>query len=100
MSFGDKLAMQTLFGGRQDRPGRAFGSILARLDAPGACQDRLWGGFWASKTRPERVPERPWSGFERMKPPKIDFSTIFRRFYSIFRRFSDAFSSIFRTSFV
>ena len=59
MIFGDKLALQTLFGGRQDRPGRAFARILARLDAPGACQEQLWSGLWASKTRPERVPGHP-----------------------------------------
>ena len=76
-------------------PGDAFGRLLAALGAPRAPQDRLWGGIWASKSRPERVRTRPRNGLGRPNRPKIDFSTICCRFWSNFRRFSNDCSPIF-----
>ena len=58
-------------------------------------EDRSWGLFWASRTRPKRVLARSRNGFERPKPPKINFASIFRRFGLRFRRYSKDFSSNF-----
>ena len=82
-------------GASAERSRDAFGRILAALGSPGAPQDRPLGGIWPSTSRPERVPACPRNGLERPKPPESDFSTIFRRFGSVFRRFSIDFSSNF-----
>ena len=82
-------------GASPERPGDAFGRLLAALGAPGMPQDQLEAGIWVSKRRPERVRMRPRKGFGRPKRPKIDFSSILIRFEKDFRRFSNNFSSIF-----
>ena len=69
------------------RPGDVFGRLLAALGAPVAPQDRLWGGIWVSKSHLERVRTRPSNDFGRPKRPKIDFSSIWDGFSSIFERF-------------
>ena len=76
-------------------PGDAFGRLLAALGSPGAPQDRLWGGIWASKSRPERVQMRPQSGLGRPKRPKNDFLSIWGQFWMDLHRFSNGFSWIF-----
>ena len=70
------------------RPGDALGRLLAALGAPGASQDRLWGGMWVSKSRPERIRPRPPNGLGRPKRSKIDLSSILGQFGMDFRRFS------------
>ena len=69
------------------RSGGVFGRLLATPGAPVAPQDRLWGGIWLSKSHLERIRTRHRNGFGRPKRPKIDFSSIWGRFSSIFERF-------------
>ena len=76
------------------RPGDAFGRILAALGAPGAPQDRLWGGIWVSKSRPGRIRTRPRNGLGRPNRPKIEFSSMFGRFGFHFHGLWNDFSSI------
>ena len=93
-----KRARTPLRGGPEasrDWPWDAFGRLRAALGSPRAFQDRPRGEFWASRSRPERVPARSRNGSERSKPPKMEFSSIFRRSCPIFDRFSVDFPSIF-----
>ena len=76
-------------------PGKPFGQLLAALGSPGTAPDRLWGVIWASKSRPERVRTRSGNGLGRPSRPKIDFSSIFCRFWFYFRGFSIVFAWIF-----
>ena len=69
-------------------PVDAFGWLLAVLGAPRAPQDRLRGGIWVSKRRPERIRTRPCNGLGRPKRSNIDFSSILGQFGVDFRRFS------------
>ena len=69
-------------------PGDAFGRLLAALGAPRAPQDRLWGGTWVSKSRPEHIRTRPRNGPGRPKRSKIDFSSILGQVGVDFCRFS------------
>ena len=85
---GARTAHREDLGASSGRPWDAFGRLLAALGSPGAPQDRLWGGIWASKSHPERVRTRPGNGLGHPKRPKIDFSSIWGGFSSIFRRFS------------
>ena len=89
------MSFRTGSGASQDRPGDAFGRLLAALGSPGASQDRPWSDFWTSERRPERVPTRPRRSLDRPKPPKSDFSSISGRSGPIFHRFSIDFSAIF-----
>ena len=82
-------------GASWDPPGEAFGRSPNALGPPRTPKDRSRGLFWASRTRPKRVPARSRNGFERQKPPKINFASIFRRFGLRFRRYSKDFSSNF-----
>ena len=82
-------------GASWDPPGEAFGRSPNALGPPRTPEDRSQGLSWASRTRPKRVPARSRNGFERQKPPKINFASIFRRFGLRFRRYSKDFSSNF-----
>ena len=88
-------SFRTSSGACQDRPGDAFGGLLAALGSPGASQDRPWSDFWTSERRPERVPTRPRRSLDRPKPPKTDFPSIWTDFSSIFDRFFSDFRAIF-----
>ena len=81
---GARTAHREGLGASSGRPWDAFGRLLAALGSPGAPQDRLWGGIWASKSDPERVRTRPGNGLGHPKRPKIDFSSIWGGFSSIF----------------
>ena len=59
------------------RPGDALGRLLAALGAPGASQDRLWGGIWVSKTVPSASGRVPETALGAPTDPK----SIFRRFF-------------------
>ena len=90
-------ALREALGASPGRPGSAFGWLLGTLGLPGASPDRPWGVICVSKSRLERVRTRPRNDFGRPNQPKIDFSLIwgrfgtdFRRFSKIFRRFSPA----------
>ena len=74
-------SLRTSQGTSWDRPGLAFGRLPTALGTLGASQDRSWAGFGASRARPERVPTRPRNSLGRPKPPKSEFSSIFRRFW-------------------
>ena len=90
-SFGDKVALNVLFGTPKGRPRRAFRQLLAALGSPGALQERPWSGSWASRARPERVPRHPRNSFERPTLSKIDFSSIFSQIWLDFPCFFERF---------
>ena len=76
-------------------PGEAFGRLLAALGSPGAPQDRLWAGIWASKSRPERVWTRLRNGLGARNSSRsifrrfgVGLGWIFVEFWTIFRRFT------------
>ena len=58
------------------RPGDALERLLGALGAPGAPQDRLWGGIWVSKTVPSASGRVPETVLGAQNGPR----SIFRRF--------------------
>ena len=88
-----RLAPKAL-GASLGRPRDPFGRLLAALGTPKVSQDRLGDVNWVSKNRPMRVRVRPRDGLGRPKWPMINFSSIFGRLGSHFRRFSTDFLSI------
>ena len=74
------------------RPGDALERLLGALGAPGAPQDRLWGGIWVSKTVPSASGRVPETALGAPTDPK----SIFRRFFVDLGFIFDDFPAIFR----